>query len=283
MMAIAAEPNEGYKGVSEDGVSAASEPLLCLRGVAQVFGTGPKSYHALDNISLDVFRGEFLCLLGPSGCGKSTLLNIIAGFIQATSGSVRFAGETVTRPEPSRMMVFQDSSLALLPWLSAADNVGFGLKLRGVPKPERVAAVKNYLGAVGLTSYGDRFPHEMSGGMRQRLQIARALATRPDVLLMDEPFAAVDAITRRHMHRVLLDIWQQSGVAVIFVTHDISESLMLADRIAVMSIGPRSSVRDLLDLKHLVRPRDATTVEYVTAYRNIENLLDADPNMSDLL
>jgi NitT/TauT family transport system ATP-binding protein len=269
--------------VSEGGGDVDSRSLLSLRGVGQVFGSGAKRYHALDDIDLDVPRGEFLCLLGPSGCGKSTLLNVIAGFTPTSSGSAKFANREITGPGPSRMMLFQDSLQALFPWLSVIDNVEFGLKQRSVPTLERRDAAARYLAMVGLSTHSHKFPHEMSGGMRQRLQIARALATRPDVLLMDEPFGALDALTRRRMHRVLLNVWEQTRVTVIFVTHDIAESLLLADRIAIMSIGPRSRIREMLDLRHLTRPRDPATPEFGAAYRRIEELLNDDSNIQDEL
>jgi NitT/TauT family transport system ATP-binding protein len=279
---IAAPPVDAGGVALVGGDNVAPEYLLRLRDVGQVFGAAEKRYHALDGIDLDVPRGEFLCLLGPSGCGKSTLLNIVAGFVPATSGSIKFADREITGPGPSRMMLFQDSLLALFPWLSVKDNVEFGLKLRSVPAQERRAAAAQYLAMVGLAAHSHKFPHEMSGGMRQRLQIARALATRPDVLLMDEPFGALDALTRRHMHRVLLDVWEKTGITVIFVTHDIAESLLLADRISIMSIGPRSRIRDLVNLRHLPRPRDPATTEFGIAYRKIEQLLNEDPKILDL-
>lgn len=286
MLGIATTTSSADSGrvvLSDGGDATMDHSLLRLRGVAQTFGSGAAHFHALDDINLEVPPGEFLCLLGPSGCGKSTLLNIIAGFVRASSGSVKFGDQEVSHPGPSRMMLFQDSSLALFPWLSAKDNVEFGLKMRSVPTTERRMAVTQYLAMVGLGTHSHKFPHEMSGGMRQRLQIARALATKPEMLLMDEPFGALDALTRRHMHRVLLDVWEKTGKTVIFVTHDIAESLLLADRIAIMSVGPRSRICDLLDLRHLARPRDPATTEFGAAYREIERLLDSDPNRQDLL
>jgi len=266
----------------EGGEALAPDYLLRLRGVGHVFGEDEKRYHALDDVDLDVPRGEFLCLLGPSGCGKSTLLNIMAGFVPSTSGSIKFENREITGPGPSRMMLFQDSLLALFPWLSVTDNVEFGLKVRSVPAQERRVAAAQYLTMVGLAAHSHKFPHEMSGGMRQRLQIARALATRPDVLLMDEPFGALDAITRRNMHRVLLDVWEKTGITVVFVTHDIAESLLLADRIAIMSLGPRSRIQDLVDLRHLPRPRDPATTEFGIAYRRIEQLLNETPKAASV-
>jgi NitT/TauT family transport system ATP-binding protein len=278
---VAAPPASAGSADSRGGDKPDSDDLLVLRDVGQVFGTGAKLYHALDGINLNVPRGQFLCLLGPSGCGKSTLLNVIAGFVPATSGAVRFDAREITGPGPDRMMLFQDSLLALFPWLSVKDNVEFGLKLRSVPAAERRAAVAEYLGMVGLATHSHKFPHEMSGGMRQRLQIARALATRPQALLMDEPFAALDALTRRHMHRVLLEVWQRTQVTIVFVTHDISESLLLADRIAIMSVGPCSHIRDIVDLRHMSRPRDPAAAEFGAAYRKVEQLLHDDANLQD--
>ena len=282
MMDVTAARADGGSVALGDDDDLRPGHLLSLRCVGKVFGAGEKRYHALHNIDLDVPPGEFLCLLGPSGCGKSTLLNIIAGFVPVSSGSIKFANREITGPGPSRMMLFQDSLLALFPWLSVQGNVEFGLRLRSSPAAERRQAADQYLAMVGLAAHSHKFPHEMSGGMRQRLQIARALATRPDVLLMDEPFGALDALTRRHMHRVLLDVWEKTNTTVIFVTHDIAESLLLADRIAIMSIGPRSRVRELVDLRHLPRPRDPAAADFGVAYRKIEHLLNEDPKISDL-
>jgi NitT/TauT family transport system ATP-binding protein len=221
--------------------------LLRVENVRKVFESARGNYVALDGVSLDIVDGEFLCLLGPSGCGKSTLLNILAGFEPATAGLVTANGAPVTGAGRDRVMFFQDAGSALFPWLTAEENVRFGLRVRKVPKTEWNAIVDKYLQMVELDRHRDKFPAELSGGMRQRLQIARALAVEPAVLLMDEPFAALDALTRRRMHSVLLEIWQRTGKTIVFVTHDIAEAIALGDRIGMMSVGPRSVITKVLD------------------------------------
>src|SRR2546430_15275920 len=181
----------------------------------------------------------FFCLLGPSGCGKSTLLNILAGFEPVTGGSVTSDDVVVTSAGRDRVMFFQDAGSALFPWLSVEENVRFGLRVRKVPKREWGAIIDKYLQMVDLDRHRTKFPSQLSGGMRQRLQIARALAVEPEVLLMDEPFGALDALIRRRMHSVLLAIWERTGKTVIFVTHDIAEAILLGARIGMMSVRPR--------------------------------------------
>jgi NitT/TauT family transport system ATP-binding protein len=216
--------------------------LLRVSNVQKIFASSRGTYSALNDVSLTVNDGEFLCLLGPSGCGKSTLLNIIAGFEPVTSGAVMTDDVPITGPGRERVMFFQDAGSALLPWLTVEENVRFGLRVRRVAKCEWASIIQRYLVMVGLDAHRSKFPAELSGGMRQRLQIARALAVEPRVLLMDEPFAALDALTRRRMHTVLLDIWQRTGKTNVFVTHDIAEAISLADRIGVMSMGPHARI-----------------------------------------
>jgi NitT/TauT family transport system ATP-binding protein len=254
--------------------------LLRVNNVRKVFESARGRYIALDGVSLTINDGEFVCLLGPSGCGKSTLLNILAGFEPATAGTVMFGDALVTRAGRERVMFFQDAGSALLPWLSAEENVRFALRVRKIPKAEWPAIIDKYLHMVGLDAHRTKFPAELSGGMRQRLQIARALAVEPKVLLMDEPFAALDALTRRRMHMVLLDIWQRIGKTIVFVTHDIAEAISLADRIAVMSVGPRSVITRLIDID-LPRPRDLTNSKVARLFGDIEDLLEPDLMRSD--
>jgi NitT/TauT family transport system ATP-binding protein len=249
--------------------------LLRVNNIRKVFESARGSYIALDGVSLTINDGEFVCLLGPSGCGKSTLLNILAGFEPVTAGTVMFGDAPVTRAGRERMMFFQDAGSALLPWLSAEENVRFALRVRKLPKADWPAIIDKYLRMVGLDAHRTKFPAELSGGMRQRLQIARALAVEPQVLLMDEPFAALDALTRRRMHAVLLDIWQRIGKTVVFVTHDIAEAISLADRIAVMSVGPRAVISKLIDID-LPRPRDLTNPKVARLFSDIEGLLAPD-------
>jgi NitT/TauT family transport system ATP-binding protein len=243
-----------------------------VRNVRKEFGQGAERYLALDGIQLDVSQGEFVCLLGPSGCGKSTLLNILAGFEQATAGSVDFEGAPVRGAGRDRVMFFQDAGAALLPWLSVEENVRFALRVRSVPKAEWPAIIDKYLLMVGLEEHRRKFPAQLSGGMRQRLQIARALAVEPKVLLMDEPFGALDALTRRRMHGFLLDIWQRTRTTIVFVTHDIAEAVTLADRICIMSLGPGSRISEVIDVK-LPRPRDIADPAAAKIFRKVEELL----------
>jgi len=249
--------------------------LLRVTNVRKTFESARGSYVALDGVSLTVNDGEFICLLGPSGCGKSTLLNILAGFERVSGGAVTSGDVPISGPGRERVMFFQDSGAALLPWLSVEENIRFALRVRKIPKADWPAITDRYLAMVGLDSHRGKFPAELSGGMRQRLQIARGLAVEPNVLLMDEPFAALDALTRRRMHKVLLDIWQRIGKTIVFVTHDIAEAISLADRIAVMSVGPGSVITKVLELE-LPRPRDLADAKVAQLFGEIEDLLTPD-------
>jgi NitT/TauT family transport system ATP-binding protein len=218
--------------------------VLRVHDVGKVFESERGRYVALEGVSLDIRPGEFLCLLGPSGCGKSTLLNILAGFEPATSGIVTSGGKAVTRAERERMMFFQDAGSALLPWLNVEENVQFALRLQKRPKPEWAAIVDKNLCLVNLDAHRSKFPAELSGGMRQRLQIARALAADPEVLLMDEPFAALDAITRDALHEELIRLWAEQGLSIVFVTHNVREAVRLGQRVLLMSSRPGRIVRE---------------------------------------
>ena len=246
--------------------------MLAVRNVRKSFGEKADRYLALDGIDLEISKGEFVCLLGPSGCGKSTLLNILAGFEKVTEGTVDFEGAPVRGAGRDRVMFFQDAGAALLPWLSVEENVRFALRVRRMPKAEWPAIIDKYLAMVGLAEHRNKFPSQLSGGMRQRLQIARALAVEPKVLLMDEPFGALDALTRRRMHGFLLEIWQRTGTTVVFVTHDIAEAVTLADRICVMSLGPGSRITDVIPVA-LARPRDLADPQAGKLFKRIEGLL----------
>jgi len=243
-----------------------------VRNVRKVFGEGAERYLALDGIQLEVSQGELVCLLGPSGCGKSTLLNILAGFERASEGSVDFEGAPVRGAGRDRVMFFQDAGAALLPWLSVEENVRFALRVRKLPKSDWPAIIDKYLAMVGLQEHRRKFPSQLSGGMRQRLQIARALAVEPKVLLMDEPFGALDALTRRRMHGFLLEIWQRTGKTIVFVTHDIAEAVALADRICVMSVGPGSRITEVIAVP-LARPRDPADPGAARIFKQVERLL----------
>jgi len=213
--------------------------------------------HVLEDIELGVAAGEFVCILGPSGCGKSTLLNIVAGFLKPAEGEVTIDGEAVTGPDPRRIFVFQERGV--FPWLTVEGNIGFGLfRQNEKEKRERVA---HYVQLVGLTGFEKAYPRELSGGMKQRLEVARALAVNPDVLYLDEPFGALDSITRLQMRRELLRIWHAERKTILFVTHDIEESVQLADRVVVLSARPGRIRRIVnVDIPH---PRDLSDPRYI--------------------
>jgi NitT/TauT family transport system ATP-binding protein len=254
--------------------------LLQVTNVRKVFATAKEPYVALDGVDLEVADGEFLCLLGPSGCGKSTLLNILAGFDQATTGVVMASGVPIRGAGRDRVMFFQDAGSALLPWLTVEENVRFGLRVRKVPKAQWEGIIDMYLTMVDLDRHRQKFPAQLSGGMRQRLQIARALAVEPAVLLMDEPFAALDALTRRRMHAVLLEIWQRTGKTIVFVTHDIAEAITLSDWIGMMSVGPNSRITKTIALD-LPRPRNLADPTAARLFNEIEALLAPDVARSE--
>jgi NitT/TauT family transport system ATP-binding protein len=244
--------------------------VFSLRGLRKIYGDDTdKSYLALDGVDLQVRAGEFLCLLGASGCGKSTLLNLLGGFEKPTSGELLYRNQRIRGPAKQRVMFFQDAGAALLPWQTVQQNVEFGLRLQGMLFSERERRAEECLVLVGLADHRHKLPSEISGGMRQRLQIARALAVEPDVFLMDEPFGALDAITRRRMHVALLDVWQRTRRTIVFVTHDILEALVLADRVAVMSVGPGSRIAHLLEIP-LTRPRDPADPQLGRLFRELE-------------
>jgi ABC-type nitrate/sulfonate/bicarbonate transport system ATPase subunit len=211
----------------------------------------------LDKVSAEVADGEFVCLVGPSGCGKSTLLNIVAGFINATSGEVIVEGEPVRGPDPRRIFVFQENGV--FPWLNVRENIGFGLQRRRRTERDRIIA--RYIDMVGLAGFENAYPHELSGGMRQRVEIARALAANPDIIYMDEPFGALDFLTRLKMRADLVRIWQSEKKTILFVTHDIEEAVQLADRVLVMSPRP-GVVKEVVDID-LPRPRHLDSSGYL--------------------
>ena len=235
-----------------------------ITDVSITFGKGADAYQATEKTSIKIKAGEFVCILGPSGCGKSTLLNAIAGYVEPTTGDVTVDGEVVKNPGPDRGMVFQQYSL--LPWKTVYENVAFGPRMAGHTRTEAGSTANTFLELVGLKKFGNRYPAELSGGMQQRVGIARALANYPSVLLMDEPFGALDAQTRLMMQESLLDIWRKFGTTVVFVTHDVDEAVFLADRVLIMSAAPGRIIEDVK--VGLERPRTtdmATSPEYMKA------------------
>jgi NitT/TauT family transport system ATP-binding protein len=232
-----------------------SRALVAIRGVSQRFGTDGAGVAALDGIDLEIPDGQFAAVVGPSGCGKSTLLSLVAGLRQPSRGTVLCDGEPITAPMPRKVgMIFQEANL--LPWLSALDNVAFPLKLRRVAKAERLPAARRMLALTGLSGFEDRLPHQLSGGMKQRVAIARGLVQDPAVLLMDEPFASLDEQTRMVLGDELLRIWSETRKTVLFVTHSLNEAVYLADRVIVLSARPGRIVDDVA--VDLPRPRTFT-------------------------
>ncbi len=248
---------------------AAASPAIRARGVRKVFSAGGREVVALDGIDLDVAPGEFVCLLGPSGCGKSTLLNAVAGFSLPTSGELTALGRPVTGPGPERAMVFQE--YALFPWMTVERNIAFGLEIAGAAPARQREVVDALLAKLGLSDFRDRFPKDLSGGMRQRVAIARVLAIDSPMLLMDEPFGALDALTRRSLQDELLRIWAELKKTVVFVTHGIEESIYLADRVVVMTYRP-GTVKRIVPVA-LSRPRDPSSAEFNALKRELTALV----------
>ena len=228
-----------------------------------------QTVQALDDVNFAVGSGEFVCIVGPSGCGKTTLFRLIAGLETPTSGAVRLDGEPVTGPGTDRGMVFQE--YGLFPWRTVRGNVAFGLEEQGVDGEERVARVAEMIELVGLDGFADAYPKELSGGMKQRVGIARALAVDPELLLMDEPFGSVDAQTRDMLHEELLDVWAETEKTVLFVTHDVEEAVTLADRVVVMAANP-GRVRDVVSVD-LERPRTRTAPAFADYVERIRGLI----------
>ncbi len=229
---------------------------------------------ALEDINLSIATNDFVCLLGPSGCGKSTLLNIIAGFLQPASGEILIGGKKIDGHGMDRGVVFQDFA-QLFPWRTALGNVSFGLEMKGVAKEEREKIAREQLRLVKLEKFTASYPHHLSGGMQQRVAIARALAYNPAVLLMDEPFAALDALTRDDMQRLLADVWRETRKTVIYVTHNVAEAVYLADRVIVMSPHP-GTVKAEIKIE-LPRPRDPLSVEFLACQKNLLRYLGHEP------
>jgi ABC-type nitrate/sulfonate/bicarbonate transport system ATPase subunit len=230
---------------------------VVLRNLWMAFPGKQTAVHVLEDVNARIVRGEFVCIVGPSGCGKSTLLNIIGGFLRATAGQVLVEGSLVAGPDPRRIFVFQENGV--FPWLNVSENIGFGLRRTASAEKERI--VRHYTEMVGLTGFESAYPAELSGGMRQRVEIARALAANPDIIYMDEPFGALDFITRLKMRADLVRIWERERKTVLFVTHDIEEAVQLADRVLIMSRRP-ATIQEVIEI-NLPRPRDLDSPGYL--------------------
>jgi nitrate ABC transporter ATP-binding subunit len=251
--------------------AARQDSFLVIDDVAKVYAL-PKgqSYTVLEGVNLTVQQGEFICLIGHSGCGKSTLLNMVSGFSKPTEGKVSLQGNPIVKPGPDRMVVFQ--GYALLPWLTAFENIYLAVN---AVYPKKSRAEKNrivheHLAMVGLTEAADKKPTEISGGMKQRVAIARALSIRPEVLILDEPFGALDAITKEELQEELLKIWNNNRCTVLMITHDIDEALFLADRLVMMTNGPAAKIGEIMDIP-FPRPRDRSRIMELPEYYKLRN------------
>jgi nitrate ABC transporter ATP-binding subunit len=244
--------------------------FLEIDQVTKVYPSTQGDFTVLDGIDLTVSEGEFVCVIGHSGCGKSTLLNMVSGFAQPTTGEVRLKGERIVRPGPDRMVVFQN--YALLPWKTAFENIYIAVNAvyTEKSKPEKVEIVQKHLAMVGLEEAAQKKPGQLSGGMKQRVSIARALSICPEVLVLDEPFGALDAITREELQEELLKIWTDQQVTVMMITHDIDEALFLADRIVMMTNGPAAKIGEVMEIS-FPRPRDRTRMMEDPAYYTLRN------------
>jgi nitrate ABC transporter ATP-binding subunit len=255
----------------QPSTAGTAEPFLVIDGVSKVYPTPNGPYTVLDTISLEVAEGEFICVIGHSGCGKSTLLDLVSGFGQPTSGEVRLQSVPIREPGPDRMVVFQNYSL--LPWMSAAENIALAVNnvfphLRRNGDADRI--VESHLAMVGLSEAADKRPASLSGGMRQRVSIARALALQPKVLILDEPFGALDPITKEELQEELLRIWQEHRVTVLMITHSIDEALFLADRVVMMTNGPAATIGEILELP-FPRPRQRAQLMEMPEYYDYRN------------
>ncbi|MBR8831213.1 MAG: Bicarbonate transport ATP-binding protein CmpD [Chroococcopsis gigantea SAG 12.99] len=246
------------------------EAFVSIENVGKVYKTSRGPYTVLENVNLSVKEGEFICVIGHSGCGKSTLLNMVSGFATPTSGQVTVNGKQITKPGPDRMVVFQN--YALLPWLTVFENVYLAVDAvsPSAPEAQKRAVVREHLAMVGLTEAMDKKPTQISGGMKQRVSIARALSIRPEVLILDEPFGALDAITKEELQEELLKIWQDKRCTVLMITHDIDEALFLADRLVMMTNGPAASIGEVLNIP-FSRPRDRERIMEDPEYYKLRN------------
>jgi NitT/TauT family transport system ATP-binding protein len=241
--------------------------MLETRNIAKTYGSGPKATHALEDVSFSVEDGEFVCVVGPSGCGKTTLLKCIAGLMRPTRGEILLQGKRVVDPPEELALVFQDYSRSLMPWSTVRSNVLLPLRHKKLSAKQRKELVEESLESVGLTRFIDHYPWQLSGGMQQRVAIARALAYQPSVLLMDEPFASVDAQTRGDLEDLVLRVREQYGITILFVTHDIDESVYLADRVVVLTHSP-TKVKEIVPVD-LPRPRDQIATKELADFVNL--------------
>ncbi|MGB7449170.1 MAG: ABC transporter ATP-binding protein [Ornithinimicrobium sp.] len=261
--------------MTDPGARTTHELPVEVSGLRHAFATSGQSVQALDRIDMTIEPGQFVCLAGPSGCGKTTLIRLMAGFMAPTEGSISVGGETVTRPSEERGMVFQ--APMLYPWLTVRKNVELGPKLRGIGKEERRGQAERFLEMVGLSDFAERRPYELSGGMQQRCQIARVLTNDPDIVLMDEPFGALDALTRERLQHELLEIWRATGKTIVFITHSVDEAVFLGSRVMVMSARPGRIVLDesatFSDPQH---PTDPDEIRALPEYgKLVERVRDA--------
>jgi NitT/TauT family transport system ATP-binding protein len=249
-----------------------------IRDVSLTYDTPAGRVAGVDGVSFDIEQSEFVCLVGPSGCGKTTLLNIIAGFLRPSAGEIRIGGAPITGHGMDRGIVFQDFA-QLFPWRTALGNVSFGLEMKGIAKAEREEIARRQLKLVKLEKFVKSYPHHLSGGMQQRVAIARALAYNPAVLLMDEPFAALDALTRDDMQRLLADVWRETRKTVVYVTHNVAEAVYLADRVVVMTPHP-GTLKAVVPIS-LARPRDPLSVEFLEYQKQLLRHLGQDAAAKD--
>ncbi|MDR1661575.1 MAG: ABC transporter ATP-binding protein [Azoarcus sp.] len=276
---VISAPAAFVRGGARSGSSARHHPLIRIRDVEMRY-PGERSSEAaqvLAGVNLDIHEGEFHVLLGPSGCGKSTLLNIIVGLLRATGGTATMRGKAISKPSRERGLVFQNADAAIFPWLTVLENVEFGLAMASVKKAKRRAIAQKYVDLIGLAGHERKFPHELSGGMKQRTQIARLLANDPAVLVMDEPFGALDAHTRRVMQNELVYTWRETGKTVVFVTHDIQEALLLGQWIHIMSKTPGAHIHKTYRVE-LPHPRPETDPRFVGLLAQLQGHFDFGAN-----
>jgi len=254
---------------TQEGHVAAQAQGVYVQDLSVVYTANGRPFTALSSLSLDIAPSEFVCLLGPSGCGKTTLLNVMGGFVQPTTGSVLIGDQPAQSKSLARGVVFQE--YALFPWRTAVRNVEFGMEVNGIDKVARRDRAMEFLELVGLEKFGDSYPHELSGGMKQRVAIARALAYDPELLLMDEPFGALDAFTRDELQRMLTDVWQKTGKTVVYVTHNITEAVFLADRVVAFQSNP-GRLKEVIDID-LERPRNPFSAAFTELESHVTGLV----------